>query len=603
MPQAVGPSSGLIQFPVRTESVLLPLLLALASLTQSIPDSLETAWQRAEGLDRARLMTEHAGVLRGSDPARADSLLRESVIIATAGGDSSLVALALTYAGNLRYFEGDFEDAQVLYLRAFQAAETVGDGAGVAYALNELGTLYKRQGDLDAALRYFEEGRAAAAGVGDTMQVANSMNNIGIVHDVRGEWQTAMELFEESAQLKREIGDLNGLTYNLDNMGITSSKLGEFVEAEAYFNEAATLRREQGDHRGYGIILNNIGEMLLAKGDPLASRAAFEQALEIARETRFTDFERHVLGQIGVTYEESGDYRSALEQFRLQQAFSDSLFTAERSRQILEMREMFDTERREQTIALQNAELEAQEAALQRNYLVLGLLVVILGLVMAVGLWRQTRARLRLEEVRARASSESQDQERSRIASDLHDSLGQMITTARLQFERSQPIKPDTFKEMYREMRRIAFNLMPVSLLKGDLSAALQELTGHLSESSRLDIDLQIDLTPGVLEPAQRIAVFRIVQEWMSNVLRHGAAEQVWIQVAIDEDGLVLAIEDDGPGFDISRLGSGSGHGWHNIQARSKTLFGTVRVESTLGRPGSTLMLNAPLRVDAEIAA
>lgn len=573
-------------------------LLALIAFFQSVPDTIAAPWQSAEGLERAELMIERAGELRGSDPVRADSLLTSALGIAQPQGDSSLVARALIFLGNLRYFEGEYPVAQTLYLRAHDAATSAADARSRAHVLNELGTLYKRQGDLEEAERYFQEGLEVATAADDTFQVANSMNNLGIVQDVKGNLEAAMDLYQRSADLKSAIGDLNGLTYNLDNMGITSSRLGRYDTAERFFREAAEVRLQLGDRVGYGIVLNNMGEMLLAKGDPLEARAQFVQALSIAREARFVDFEQHVIGQIGLTYEQQGDFRGALEQFRRQKVLSDSLHNAERSEQIIAMREEFEAERREQTIVLQGAQLSRQRAALQRNYLILGLLVLLLALVSALHFWRRAREQLRLERSRALAATESQERERSRIAGDLHDGLGQLITVARVQTERGASLPSTAFSEMYGEMKRIAFDLMPVSMRKGDLVGAVGELAERVQEASDVGIDVLVEPEANSLSQTTKIALLRVTQEWLSNIVRHGSANGIWLRMILADGEVSLSIEDDGPGFDPHQLGAGGGHGWHNILGRVTAIGGSVRVESEPGRDGSTLTLRAPASIE-----
>ncbi len=367
-----------------------------------------------------------------------------------------------------------------------------------------------------------------------------------------------------------------------------------------YFQRGAAIRGDLGDERGLGIILNNIGEMYALQGRWTDARAQFEQALTMARQTGFADFEPHILGMISTSHEEQGDYRSALDYYRQQAALSDSLYTADRSRQIIEMREQFDAERREQTIALQEAQIAEKSAALQRNYLILGFVILLLGGLTLLYGWQRARQELRIRQAQTAASIDSQERERKRIAQDLHDGLGQLIATARLAATgpaetTSAARTSKILDEMYLELHNIAFNLMPAALSKGGALQAITELAARLSAAGPLEVSVSATHATGPLGEARDVAIYRIVQEWLSNVIKHGRASRVEIQLVGHDDELVLLIEDNGPGFDPGHLVQGQGNGWMNIQARASRVDGLVHVDSRPGGSGSTFIVRMPI--------
>jgi two-component system NarL family sensor kinase len=565
---------------------------AHSSQAQVLPESREAT--------TASSLKELGRQAASEDAALARGYYREALSMARADGDSAEVASILKARGNLAYFAGNFTEAQEDYLLGYEAAAAVDAYREQAGLLNELGTLYKRQGDLDASLEYYRRALDLSTTVGDTLEVANSMNNMGIVFDRKGDTTAAMRLYQESAALKESVGDLNGLTYNLDNMGIVSSRMGQFADAERFFGRAASIRLELGDRRGYGIVQNNLGEMFLAKGEPRAALGRFEEALSVARETGFTDFERHVLGMISSTYETRNDFQSAMTYYREQVALSDSLYSAERSQQLLELRETFEAERRENTIAVQSAQLSEQRATIARNYLLIGVAFLVSGLLAVSLLWQRTRQNLRLRQVQASASIESQEAERSRIAQDLHDGLGQMIVAAKLSLTGSvgQTEGVDILDDMYGEMRSIAFNLMPKALSQGLVADALGELAQRTQTGGGPIMSTLHTAVPKLSSPVQ-FALYRIAQEWLNNLLRHGLAEKVVIQLVGHESELVMTVEDDGPGFDTSMLETSSGNGWMNIQNRIGVIGGTALVDSRPNHHGSTLIVTVPLSASA----
>ena len=574
-------------------------LPARAQVPATALDSLEALLPLASAEDRPTLLWQLSQAAGPVDQAASISYAEQAVREAAAAGDSAIVGRALREAGIQHYFQGRYERALAALLRGFQASEAAGDAGTQALILNEIGTLYKRQGDLDGSLEYFEQALAVSTRAGDSLQVANSMNNMGIVYDVRGEYDRAMELFRESAGMKESIGDINGLTYNLDNMGMVSGRLGRFVEAEGYFRRAAALRQGLGDRRGYGIIMNNLGEMYALQNRWSEAREQYGIALDIARETEFTDFERHILGQLSATYESEGNYASALDLFRQQTALKDSLFNAQRSRQLIEMREQFETEQKEQTIALQEAQLAEQSAALQRNYLILGVVVMLLALLALVMVWQRSREELRIREAQTAAAIDSQERERKRIAQDLHDGLGQLLATAQIAATNTESEAgvevPEILDDMHAEIRKVAFNLMPASLSGGGAPTALDELARRIRTTAGVEVAVQAYDLPEDLPEEVHIALYRIVQEWLSNILKHAGATRVDVQFVGHEDEVLVTVEDDGSGFDTAQLDRAQGHGWKNMLTRARRIRAHVHVDSRPSGQGSTLVVRLPL--------
>lgn len=554
-------------------------------------DSLEAVLETASGRERAVALFELSRALSETDFERSLEVIRDAHSAALAAGDSLLASEYALINGQYRYGRGDYEPSLVAYQDALRLAEAVGDRTQQARVLNEIGTLFRKQGDLDKAQEIFEDALARSREADSDFQEANSLNNLGIVYDNRGEFERAMELFEESADMKAAMGDLDGLTYNLDNMGITSARMGQFEASEGYFLRSAELREEQGNYRGYGVIMGNLAELMLMKGDRNAALSYLDTAIETAYETDFHDFRRHLYGVRSTIYRDIGDFERALIAYEAMTALKDSLFNEERSRQLQELQTQYETEKKEQTIALQAADLAEREAQLQRNYVLIALLLLAVVLLAVLVYWRRTREELRLQKAQMRASIASQEAERKRIARDLHDGLGQLISSVRLHAAESAG---STLDEMHSEIRNISFNLMPETLMRQGVTAAVEELGYRLSAEGFFEVDVSaFDVT----RPTEdvEIGLFRIVQEWLNNVSKYAGATHVDIQFVQHDDELVVMVEDDGGGFDTAALIRSAGHGWMNMTSRVQAMGGVLHVDSQEGRPGTTMVVRIPV--------
>jgi signal transduction histidine kinase len=187
-----------------------------------------------------------------------------------------------------------------------------------------------------------------------------------------------------------------------------------------------------------------------------------------------------------------------------------------------------------------------------------------------------------------------EEQERTRLAKDLHDGLGGMLSGIKYSFntmkgnlvmtpENAQAFERsmDMLDSSIKEMRRVAHNMMPEALVKFGLDTALKDFCADINNSGALKISYQsIGLENIVLEQTTAITIYRIVQELINNTMKHAVAKTAIVQVTKTNNQLAVTVEDDGKGFDTSILRQSKGIGWSNIQNRVEFLKGNLDVQS-----------------------
>jgi signal transduction histidine kinase/ligand-binding sensor domain-containing protein len=213
----------------------------------------------------------------------------------------------------------------------------------------------------------------------------------------------------------------------------------------------------------------------------------------------------------------------------------------------------------------------------------------------------------RIENARMTAFIDAQETERRRIAGDLHDSIGVMISTIRLQIENMHhrdPLtntdynsKTNTIKEMLdsvaTEIRSISFDLLPASLKHFGLMAALSDLVENVKTSSGIAITLYSNNSLDGLPTKIQLYLYRIVQEALANVLKHSRATEVDIQVIDHTEFILLEISDNGIGFNLKQtLSEKGGSGLKNMITRVQTMNGKLDFET--GQSGTSLFVNIP---------
>jgi len=205
----------------------------------------------------------------------------------------------------------------------------------------------------------------------------------------------------------------------------------------------------------------------------------------------------------------------------------------------------------------------------------------------------------------------AQETERKRLSRDLHDDIGQALTSVLLgmrlveqsltdpgvdldEVRRRSAELRDLVVDALRHARRLAFDLRPTVLDDIGLAPALERLAAEVSERSGLAVEVDVGLhNDERLTPETETVVYRVVQEALANVTRHAQATQVSVTVTALGDRVRTLVEDDGGGFDASAR-SPRGHlGLDGMDERARLVEGTLEVSSTPGH-GTTVMLDVP---------
>ncbi|HYC85615.1 MAG TPA: ATP-binding protein, partial [Chryseosolibacter sp.] len=210
------------------------------------------------------------------------------------------------------------------------------------------------------------------------------------------------------------------------------------------------------------------------------------------------------------------------------------------------------------------------------------------------------------KDAHLKAVVQAQDNERKRIASDLHDSLGSLLSSVRLRFNGLQhdfahkvPEKSSRYSETLilldeaiAELRQVSHRMAPVSLSRFGLKSALQTFVEQINASEQLDVDLQILGYEHRLAEELEVAVYRICQELVQNVIKHARASIVRVQLIQHADSLNLIVEDNGVG--IRKDDIGHGFGFRTIQSKVNLFNGSFGVESHDGK-GTMVLIDFPL--------
>ncbi len=199
---------------------------------------------------------------------------------------------------------------------------------------------------------------------------------------------------------------------------------------------------------------------------------------------------------------------------------------------------------------------------------------------------------------------EGQEQERGRLARDLHDGLGGLLSGTKHQLSYLDPHQSENIEEgisksikqidgAVEELRRVAHNLMPDLLVKYGLEVAIQEFASRISNNA-LDIHTEFINYSNSLSEEKQLIIYRIIQELVNNAIKHAEASEIIIQISQEDNVLNLTVEDNGKGLDYKGLNVKKTAGFHNIESRVQFLKGTMNIISELNI-GTSIELQIPI--------
>lgn len=236
--------------------------------------------------------------------------------------------------------------------------------------------------------------------------------------------------------------------------------------------------------------------------------------------------------------------------------------------------------------------------------LIIGLLIAIIIVYFIISIVRYHRRYIRLQRERIFAEITIQENERRRIANDLHDSLGPVLSSVKLQInsitvhdtEDQQIINKAGrhLDEIIASIREISYNLLPNTLQRKGLPEAVREFVGHINSKHVLNI--RFYQMKEINIPAEKeIHLFRMIQEIVHNTIKHAKAKDLQIALGEENRNVLILTKDDGIGFDIERARKETtGLGLKSIESRAEILQGVINMESVPGQ-GTNYFVKIPL--------
>lgn len=559
------------------------------------------------------------------------------------------IAFTFQTDGDLDEAIRQFELARDIYLNA-------GDTAMYFGMINNIGNVYLDKGEVDTARGLLLTAAESCPPGKASLNCGNVMSNLGRVFLISGDYERGILWGKRSLDLLGQANAHQNLGNALNTIAGCFFYLQQFDSVSHYMDKAIAQYEQAGNPNGMAMAGNNLGALALDQKNYAVAKDRLAAALTAAKKTQNRSLQSNIytnlskalfyLGQKESAFvfldsamnmaagqknetlevykvtaelkEDAGQYADALRAFKQYKMYQDSISNTDKASLYAEMETKYGIAIKDQEIAEQKLLIAEKEQTVQRVFFVTVLLLILVLALATIYFLAKSRQRkvlqvleqemeIEVKEAYLQAAMESQESERKRFAQDLHDGFGQLLSALRMQISNLKPQgereenlavvekSEKILDEMHREIRQIAFNLMPATLIQYGLKPAIMEFAGRLKETGKIMVETDLQAFEGRLEELQEINLYRIIQEWVNNVLKYAQAKKINIQIVLHEEELNLLIEDDGKGFDPGILEQSSGNGWKNIQSRVRRLQGNLEVDSREGAVGSSFILDIPL--------
>lgn len=499
------------------------------------------------------------------------------------------------------------------------------DKKAIAKSLLSLGNLYSEEviGNYKKAKECFQEGLGLTRETNDVIHEARMLLALGYAHFYLKDFATALSYYRQVQTLPEEIGsdDRTKALRNIGNIYMEqenpSLALKEWLKCETIFRSSDNIIELSS-------LFTDIGRAYHQLLQDKEALKYLKLGLSTARKLNNSDLNIYALNHLALFYAHQKEYKKAhllnQESLELQKELSklaqDAMIYKSNMEQ--ERREKAELEKERIQLAQEKAELK------NRNLKQLGLLIIsgLLLLLLVASFyayankknkqiaWQEVDNLLYEQELKMTyARLEGRATEREKIARDLHDRLGGMLATVKLYFapieaklesiqenSKNQYIKAIALlDESCEEVRRISHNMISNSLREYGLKYILEEMGERIQHSGQLKVDVDTFGLEERFDREKEIHIYRIIQELVSNVLKHANAKKLIIQLNHFDNVINIIVEDDGVGFDKkSTSGKHNGIGLENISNRVNRLKGTWNIDSIIGR-GTTISIDIPV--------
>jgi signal transduction histidine kinase len=525
--------------------------------------------------------------------------------------DENLLGSIYKFYGAIYDDLGEKEKSMASHLKALESFENTNDKVGIAMSYNNLGKVSFQNKNYPTAKYYLTKGIALCTSTNNYLDLGKCQLNLGNVFVEMQQLDSGAYYFNQADSAFERIHFIKGLQTANNNFGAILLRQKKYKEALPVLEKALSLAVNNNNIVGLALIQSNLGYAHAFLGNTLEAKNWFNQALETANKYK----ERSVIAEVLIRTAEYdsivGDFQAAFNHKSQSYRIKDSLLNEKNSKVINELQTKYESIKKDKQIQEQEGNIKRQKIV-SIAAIGLALILTLLGFsyYKRFKLIQEKRLQnevLKQQDLATQAILKAEEKERQRIARDLHDGVGQVMSAAKMNlsaFEDDLIFKDNNQKiafekvinlidEGCKEVRNVSHQMMPNALLKSGLASAIKEFIDKIDHNI-IKVNLHSEGLQERLDDNVELVLYRVIQECVNNVIKHSGANKLDISLIKDEDGLSATIEDNGRGFNTQDKSMQEGIGIKNIKSRIEFLKGTVDFDSN-EHSGTLVAVHIPI--------
>lgn len=577
-------------------------------------------WRSASCLDQGSVYFNF------SKYEKAIALYHRSIGYAKKAQHRMREAKAYTNLANAHYERYDYDSALYFGLKSYEFYLSEKDTALALMSISNLTSYYDDAKMHQECLHWVNKGMALAERQNDPISkarlcVAGAQSAVaaGNKNDIFSylEKAAATALSIESDYYRSSIYQGISGIYNDEN---------EFIKGNRYADSALKhLVMEEGELYAASIYLTK-GRALQGLGNTEQAISFYQKSLALAN--RINDYSTllEVYQSLAECAKQQGDFPNALQYFEKYITYKDSVQSMEQQVLFAKVDAAYQKEQRLNEIQFLKSSGELLKLQTrQRLYWIIFLALSLLLVIVFVLIWRNnakrnlalTKQTIEINESRIRhleqqaqmvamdAIIKGEQNERSRVAQDLHDGVGSLLSGLKLSLssmkgnmviseEMAQAFERSILQldNAIAEMRRVAYNMMPEALVKYGLVDATKNFCDSLNNSNQIEVIFEAIHFDVYLEKSKEVIAFRIIQELVNNAIKHSGGSRIIVQLSAHDNLVSLIVEDNGKGLPSDNAPS-TGMGLESLKNRIQYLKGTMDVRNELEK-GLSILIEFP---------
>lgn len=436
---------------------------------------------------------------------------------------------------------------------------------GMTFTLGNLGIIYRNQNNLDEALLMYQKSIAISESMNNKRATGRTLISVGKLYEEKQEYQKALTTYERSLEIMTEFSEKQSLSIIYLNLGSLKTKMKDFEEARSYYNKGLLITEDAG-------MLDNTKNI------------------------------REGLSQL---HDIQGDYKSALRERQKIDILKDSIISKNHLEAISKLDIQYQSEKKDKEILAQTLALEKSKSKTQ--IMTILIITLLLASILLWFLFQQRQKRIEQQLVTIQKEQEvltlesliaGEEKERLRIAQELHDGVNGDLAAIKYKLSSLLKMNNEVINEAVtmidnscQQVRAISHNLVPPSLKDFNLPEAIQNYCENLQDANNPEITFQLVGNPIEVDKKSEINMFRIVQELVSNAIKHAKASTIDVQVSYQESLIQLSVEDNGKGIEITP-DQAKGIGLDNIKSRVEYLHAEMDTLSNAQGTSHTIAIH-----------